>query len=318
MTCIVISPKSVEHITGFGHPERPERYVVIEKALRQAALLTETNCLLARSATTNELALCHTRAYIDLVQREVGALHNEHRPLSTGDVIISPQSYEVALFAAGGVLTAVDAVMTKKATNAFCLVRPPGHHATAARGMGFCLFNNVAIGARYVQEKYGVKRVVIIDWDVHHGNGTEDIFCDDPSVFYFSTHQKGIYPETGNTSFGNILNCPIPGGPRSREAVFRAFSEQLVPAMEQFRPECVFVSCGFDAHIEDPLAAFDLTDKDFFELTRIVKGIAHQYAGDRLISVLEGGYNLHAIAHASVQHLTALHLNSTRKVEVKS
>src|SRR6185295_15172023 len=239
---------------------------------------------------------CHSKEYIDLVHREIVQLPpGAILPLSTGDVMICQKSYDVALQAVGGVLVATDAVMTGQANNAFCIVRPAGHHATASMGMGFCLFNNVAIGARYVQKKYGVKRVLIVDWDVHHGNGTQAIVWSDPSIFYFSTHQAGIYPHTGfveEIGAGNIMNCPILGGPHSRKEVFQAFIEGLKPAMELFQPEVVFFFCGFDAHREDPLGGLDLTDRDFFELTIIVKEIARNYATGHLISVLEGGYNL--------------------------
>ncbi|MDB6081176.1 MAG: hypothetical protein JWO53_448 [Chlamydiia bacterium] len=309
MSVIVCSSLFQNHLTGRGHPECPERYSTIYNALLNAGFVSDKNFRKPRLATKDELLLCHTEEYVELVEREVLVLQQELRFLTTGDVVISPASYDTALFAVGAVLTAVDAVMTGDARSAFCLVRPPGHHACRFQGMGFCLFNNVAIGARYMQKKYGLKRVLIVDWDVHHGNGTEDIVQNDDSIFYFSTHQAGIYPGTGMQSTPTILNCPITGGVGSREKVLEAFDRQLKPAMALFKPECIFISCGFDGHADDPLGGFDLRDKDFYDLTEILKEIAHLYANDRIISVLEGGYNLSAIARSSVQHLLSLNMN---------
>jgi acetoin utilization deacetylase AcuC-like enzyme len=313
MTVIVTSPKSVEHQTGPGHPECPERCVVIEQALRKSGVLTQKNHLSARKATHAELLACHTPLYLDLLEREIAALQGELRFLSTGDVVISPASYEAALYAAGAALVAVDAVMQGKTKNAFCLVRPPGHHACSNRGMGFCLLNNVAIAARYVQREYQVERVLIVDWDVHHGNGTQEIFDEDPSVFYFSTHQEGIYPGTGFTddrgnaaAVGTKCNCLVPSGKNSKNVIRQAFMEQLVPAMELFRPQFVFISAGFDAHHRDPLGGLTLSEQDFVDLTKIVMQIANVHAKDRLVSVLEGGYDLAAIAACSVQHVSTL------------
>ena len=312
MTFIASSPIYQKHRTGFGHPECPERAFCIDEALKKAGLFLPHHALALRAAKEEEVLLCHTKEYVDLVKKEVELCGRGLRLLSTGDAVISSDSCDVATYAVGAVLQACDAVMEKKAKNAFCIVRPPGHHATATHGMGFCIFNNVAIGARYVQRRYKLKRVLIIDWDVHHGNGTQDIFDADPSVFYFSTHQAGIYPGTGKSSDcglkmaqGTKMNYPIPAGPNSKEAIFKAFSE-LLASMEKFHPDFVFISCGFDAHQEDPLGGFNLTDSDFYDLTLIVKKIAEKYAEGRLVSVLEGGYNLNAIARASVEHVRAL------------
>ena len=313
MTFIASSPIYQKHRTGTGHPECPERAFCIDAALKKAGLFLPQHELSLRAAKEEEISLCHTKAYIDLVKNEVELCTKGLRLLSTGDAIISSDSYDVAIYAVGAVLQACDAVMEKKAKNAFCIVRPPGHHATASRGMGFCIFNNVAIGARYIQSRYSLKRILIIDWDVHHGNGTQDIFDPDPSVFYFSTHQADIYPGTGKSSdcgleaaYGTKMNYPIAAGPDSKEAIFKAFSEGLLTGMEKFRPEFVFISCGFDAHQEDPLGGLNLTESDFYELTMIVKEIADKYAEGRLVSVLEGGYNLNAIGRASVEHVRAL------------
>jgi acetoin utilization deacetylase AcuC-like enzyme len=210
------------------------------------------------------------------------------------------------------VLNAVDAVIGRKAANAFCVVRPPGHHASAGRGMGFCLFNNVAIAARYAQKQHGIGRVAIVDWDVHHGNGTQDIFYADGSVFYFSTHQSPWYPGTGaaretgeGKGRGMILNFPAPAG-TGRDEIMGAFQTRLIPAMRDFKPELVFISAGFDSRIGDPLGGFTLSDDDFSDLTAVMLEIADRHAGGRLVSVLEGGYSLTGLGAAAASHVAAL------------
>jgi acetoin utilization deacetylase AcuC-like enzyme len=232
--------------------------------------------------------------------------------LSTGDTDITPNSWDVAVRASGGVLNAVDAVLTGAARNAFCAVRPPGHHANAGRGMGFCLLNNVAIAARYAQRRHGIARVAIVDWDVHHGNGTQDIFYRDGSVFFFSTHQWPLYPGTGRADEtgegpgeGATMNFPFPAGSGRRE-ILGAVEDSLLPAMDRFRPEFVLISAGFDSREGDLLGRFTLTDGDFTDLTRAVMGIAARHAGARLVSMLEGGYNLEGLASATTAHVAAL------------
>jgi acetoin utilization deacetylase AcuC-like enzyme len=234
--------------------------------------------------------------------------------LSTGDAIICPKSLDAALRASGGVLNAVDAVAGKQSKNAFGIVRPPGHHATPAQGMGFCLFNNIAIGARYAQRKYGLDRILIADWDVHHGNGTQDIFYTDGTVFFFSTHQHPWYPGTGapdetgeDRGAGMTMNRPFPAG-AGREQILGVFREDLINAAEKVRPELVMISAGFDSRAGDPLGGFLLTDEDFADLTRVMLEIADKYAGGRLVSVLEGGYNLAGLAAAVRAHVDALTL----------
>jgi acetoin utilization deacetylase AcuC-like enzyme len=243
------------------------------------------------------------------VEREVMTGFHE---LSTGDTIISPRSLDAALRATGGALNAVDAVMSGKAKNAFCIVRPPGHHATAIRGMGFCLFDNIAIAARYAQKKHGVDRVLIADWDVHHGNGTQDIFYSDGSVFFFSTHQHPWYPGTGapnetgeGAGQGTTLNCPFPAG-SGRKEILGAFQEKLLAVAESFKPGLVLVSAGFDSRIGDPLGNFMLTDADFTDLTNVMREIADKHAGGRLVSLLEGGYSLEGLAAGVRAHVAAL------------
>ena len=308
-TALVADPVSKEHDTGPGHPERPERYDAVARAIEALPAPLRPAKLAARPAVDDDLALCHTRPYIQLVRREVAA---GYRELSTGDTQIGPRSLEAALRAAGAVLSAVDAVMTGQTRNAFCLVRPPGHHARPDQGMGFCLFNNIAIGARHAQRKHGAGKVLIADWDVHHGNGTQDIFYTDGSVFFCSTHQSPWYPGTGRAEEtgegrgkGTTLNCPFPAGSGGRE-ILGAFREKLVPAAASFKPDLVLLSAGFDSRLGDPLGRFTLSDEDFAELTRVMLEIADRHARGRLVSVLEGGYNLAGLASAAGAHLRAL------------
>jgi acetoin utilization deacetylase AcuC-like enzyme len=308
-TAILADPVYKEHQTGKSHPERPERMDAVVHALEQDGAIQDALRIPVRPATEDELALCHTRQYIEIARRDVAA---GARDLSTGDTQISPRSFDVALKAAGGLLNAVDAVVERKAANAFCAVRPPGHHATPNRGMGFCLFNNVAIAARYAQKKHGIARVAIVDWDVHHGNGTQDIFYSDGSVFYFSTHQSPWYPGTGAANEtgegkgqGATLNCPFPAGSGHKE-ILGAFQSKLIPALRDFKPELVLLSAGFDSRLGDPLGQFTLSDADFAALTTLMLEVAHQYAGGRLVSVLEGGYSLPGLAAASAAHVEAL------------
>jgi acetoin utilization deacetylase AcuC-like enzyme len=304
-TALAADPICKEHHTGAGHPERPERFDAALHALDGLDLIR----LDARLANEDEIALCHSRPYIRLVEREVMTGFHE---LSTGDTIISPRSLDAALRATGGALNAVDATLSGKANNAFCIVRPPGHHATAIRGMGFCLFDNIAIAARYAQKKHGVDRVLIADWDVHHGNGTQDIFYSDGSVFFFSTHQHPWYPGTGapnetgeGAGEGTTLNCPFPAG-SGRKEILGAFQEKLMAAAESFKPGLVLISAGFDSRIGDPLGNFLLTDSDFTDLTNVMREIADKHAGGRLVSLLEGGYSLEGLAAGVRAHVAAL------------
>lgn len=315
MLYFLSDPAFLAHDTGRGHPEQPARISVIVDTLTKAGLKHADNSIAPRLADDDEILLCHTPAYLELVEEEVSACIANHQLnfLSTGDVVISPNSLHAAKLAVGALLTAVDLIFTTPNSTAFCIVRPPGHHACTSRGMGFCLFNNIAIAARYAQQKYKCKKVLIVDWDVHHGNGTQEIFYSDPSVFYFSTHEKNLYPFTGieeergeGAGLGTNLNIPIDAGNSSRTKVIEAFDIRLREEMKTFKPDLILISAGFDSHHQDPLGHFNLTDEDFALLTQVMKEIANEYADGRLISVLEGGYSLTALASAAVAHATAL------------
>lgn len=308
-TALMADPVSKEHDPGPSHPEKPERYQVIWEALDSSGLRKRLTPIPSRNATDDEIAACHSRQYIALAKREIAA---GVRHLSTGDTSVNRRSLDAAVRAAGGVLNAVDAVVAGKAKNAFCLVRPPGHHATPDRGMGFCVFNTVAIAARYAQRTHGLERVVIVDWDVHHGNGTQDIFYTDGSVLFFSTHQHPWYPGTGladetgeGKGKGKILNRPLAAG-AGRDEILGAFRDTLKPAADAFKPDLVIISAGFDSRHDDPLGKFRLSDEDFSELTRLMLEVADKSCGGRAVSVLEGGYNLAGIGPAVTAHVKTL------------
>lgn len=299
----------LKHVPGSEHPESPERLTAIQNRLKSADYYSQLKLLKPVEADVENIALVHDRGYIEKAKIECESGENR---LSTGDTDICKDSYIVAVNAAGGILNAVDEVMTGKAKNAFCAVRPPGHHATPNRGMGFCIFNNVAIAARYAQKKFGIERVLIADWDVHHGNGTQDTFYSDGSVFFMSTHQSPLYPGTGKVEetgegegLGLTMNRPFPPGAGNKE-IIGAFKNDLLPAAKEFKPDLTLISAGFDSHAGDPLGSFEIDDDGFRELTRIMLEIANINGTGRLVSVLEGGYSLTHLAsgvHAHVDEL---------------
>jgi len=290
------------HDTGPGHPESANRYRILREALE--SLPPEIVRLPGRTATVPEVLLVHEAYYHDVVYRDVAACADV---LRTGDTALSSESYEVALEASGAVLAAVEAVMRGEVTRVFCAIRPPGHHATANRGMGFCIFNHVAIAANYLRKHHGLERIAIIDWDVHHGNGAAD-----PGVFYVSLHERGSYPFTGaeddrgtGEGIGTTLNLPLPHG-SGGELALAVWDEKAGPALEAFRPEFVLVSAGFDARKDDPLGGLKWEDGTFAEFTRRVVALAVKHAGGRVVSSLEGGYNPPGLASAALAHVGAM------------
>ncbi len=295
------------HDTGPGHPESIHRYQVLAKAL--ATLPDSFIRLPRRTAEISEILLAHEHYYHDLVYQDVESFAHK---LRSGDTAICEESYDVAREATGALLTAVDAVMDGRVASAFCAVRPPGHHATATRGMGFCIFNHVAIAARYLQQRHRLRRIAIIDWDVHHGNGTEDIFIEDPSVYYVSLHEDGSYPGTGPASergrgkgLGTTLNIPLQHASDGKAAL-DAWDAQITPALDAFQPEFVLVSAGFDARHNDPLGGLNWDDETFAAMTRRCLSLANRHAQGRIASVLEGGYHPEGLASAALAHVRAL------------
>ena len=311
-TGLLLDDCFLRHLPGrTGHPECPERLMAIQATFESASWFRSLIRIQPRMAVDEELTLAHHPEYVKLVHRE-GATVEGLAELSTGDTVISRESLEVALLAAGGVLESADAVLRGRVRNAFCAVRPPGHHATVDRGMGFCIFNNVAIAARYLQKRHGIARVLVVDWDYHHGNGTQDIFYEDPSVFYFSTHHYGAYPGTGAPSergtdpgLGTTLNVPLPVGATDAQ-IYDAIEGVLIPAAQRFHPEFILISAGFDAMRNDLLGCFDVTPAGFAKITTLVKQFAETECSGRILSVLEGGYRLDGLAECAAAHVEVL------------
>lgn len=293
------------HDTGEMHPECADRLRAVLGALEGEAFMFLDRREAPR-ASREEIARVHPPGYVDWVLGEIP--EHGHKALD-GDTIVSPGSGEAALRAAGAAVAAVDAVIAGEARNAFCAVRPPGHHAEPAKAMGFCLFNNIAVAAAHARARHGLNRVAVMDFDVHHGNGTQRLFENDPDLLYLSTHQSPLYPGTGSESergvAGNVLNAPLPGGAGS-DAFRDAIETVVLPALDAFGPELILVSAGFDAHAADPLAHLRLTDKDFDWVTRALMRAADAHCAGRLVSALEGGYDLPALAASARAHVLAL------------
>jgi acetoin utilization deacetylase AcuC-like enzyme len=304
-TLLLSHPACLEHLTPMGHPERPDRLRAIEQALEDEKFQT-----LAREqaplAPLEIVALCHPMDYVEAIRN---ASPEEGMVRLDADTSMSLGSYEAALRAVGAGMQAVDEVMTGKAANAFVAVRPPGHHTEVARPMGFCLFNNAAIAARYAQKKHGAERVAVVDFDVHHGNGSQDIFWSDKNVMYCSTHEMPLFPGTGAVSergeFNTVVNAPLRAGDGG--TAFRlAFETTILPRLREFKPDLVVISAGFDAHTRDPLANLNLVEADYTWVTQKLMEIADASAKGRIVSMLEGGYDLQGLARSVAAHVTAL------------
>jgi acetoin utilization deacetylase AcuC-like enzyme len=304
-TLLITHPASLNHLNAPGHPERPERLRAIESILEQERfqpLVREQ----APAAALETVALCHPMSYVEAIR---DAAPKQGLVQLDADTSMSPGSFEAALRAVGAATRAVDEVVTKKADNVFCAMRPPGHHTERARPMGFCIFNQAAIAARYAQKKHGLGRVAVMDFDVHHGNGTQDIFWSDPTLMYCSTHQMPLYPGTGAVTergdHDNIVNAPLRPGDGGEQ--FRAaMEERILPRLSAFGPELIIISAGFDAHARDPLANLQFTDADFGWATRKIMEMADKRAQGRVVSVLEGGYDLEGLSQSTAAHVVAL------------
>jgi len=304
-TLLITHPACLDHLNPAGHPERPDRLRAIERALEHERFQHLAR-VEAPAAALETIALCHPMDYVTAIR---DATPKTGLARLDADTSMSPGSFAAALRAAGGATYAVDEVMAGRARNAFVATRPPGHHTETARPMGFCLFNNAAIAARHAQKRHGIERAAVIDFDVHHGNGSQDIFWSDPTVMYGSTHQMPLYPGTGakgeRGEHGTVVNAPLSPGDGGEQ--FRAALETVIlPRLRDFQPELLVISAGFDAHMRDPLANLNLLEADFDWATRKLLEIAEKTASGRVVSVLEGGYDLQGLANSVAAHVAAL------------
>ena len=303
-TCIFTSNFSIQHDTGPGHPECPERISAILAGLKK---IQSQKLIWKEIGSFDEkyIELTHSQKYLEKINQ---SFPKEDLVFLDGDTIVSKGSKKAAYDAVGGIINAIDAVMNQEFNNAFCVVRPPGHHAEKEQAMGFCIFNNVAVGATYLLEKYKLNKVAIIDFDVHHGNGTQDIFYNEKKVLYISSHQFPFYPGTGSKDeigkFNNILNIPLKAGTVSEE-FFNSY-KKVYEKLNEFSPQFILLSAGFDAHKNDPLANVNLESKDYYILTKEIMRIAKKVCDNKIVSILEGGYNLSAIQESAKYHVEAL------------
>jgi len=301
-TAIVTSDTSINHETGLGHPEKPDRVTaVIENLKKNKKLIWKKN----KKFDHKILDFTHTPEYVEQVKN---SFPKKGLVLLDADTVISPGSKDATYDAVGSIISAIDGVEKKEFKNAFCAVRPPGHHSEKEKSMGFCIYNNVAVGANYLIKKYSYKKIAIIDFDVHHGNGTQDIFYNNEKVLYISTHQYPYYPGSGSNKekgmYNNIFNIPLPAGTASHEYL-NAY-EHVLKKIKDFRPEFILFSAGFDAHKDDPLAQLQLSSKDYYKLTKKTLEYAKANCNSKVVSILEGGYDLNALAESTNEHVNAL------------
>ncbi len=298
----------MEHDTGRGHPERSERLPAIDNKLRSNSFYDKLVSVDLKKADDKYIELIHDRKYIERVEREI---NSGIRYIDSMDTTVCNRSFEVALYAVGGCLNMCDLIMSSEADTGFCAARPPGHHAEHSYAAGFCIFNNIAICAKYLQQEHNLKNIAIVDWDVHHGNGTQHSLEDDPTIYYFSLHQSPHYPGTGaahergtGAGKGYNLNIPMRAGSGDKEYL-SAFENEIVPELEEFKPEIILISAGFDAHDYDPLSNIHLTSGAYYEFTKMLQGVAQKYSNNRMIAMLEGGYNLDGLSEGVEQMMTA-------------
>ncbi len=303
-TGIITTNTYLDHNTGQGHPERADRVSAVIESLKK---LKNKNLIWKKPSTFDQklLEITHDNNYVNKVEKsfpEKGLIFLD------GDTAVSPGSKQATLDAVGSIIAAIDGVQSKEFQNAFCAVRPPGHHAEKNKAMGFCIYNNVAVGAQYLLNKYKLNKVAIVDFDVHHGNGTQDIFYDNEKVLYISTHQYPFYPGTGGDDergkYNNIFNVPLPAGTTSEK--YLSAYEFVLKKLKEFKPEFILFSAGFDAHENDPLAQFQLKSKDFYELTKRTLSLAKSCCNGKVVSVLEGGYDLNALKESVDYHVKSL------------
>ena len=303
-TGIITTDTYLDHNTGQGHPERADRVSAVIESLKK---FKNKNLIWKKPSTFDRklLEITHDNNYVNQVEK---SFPEKGLVFLDGDTIVSPGSKQATLDAVGSIIAAIDGVQSKEFQNAFCAVRPPGHHAEKNKAMGFCIYNNVAVGAQYLLDKYKLNKVAIVDFDVHHGNGTQDIFYDNEKVLYISTHQYPFYPGTGGDDekgkYNNIFNIPLPAGTTSEE--YLSAYEFVLKKLKEFKPEFILFSAGFDAHENDPLAQFQLKSKDFYELTKRTLSLAKSCCNGKVVSILEGGYDLNALKESVDYHVKSL------------